>query len=63
MLTNNCSTVDKDFQTLLLKCSKITTYGVQTRYPFSPDIEENDMKIALSDTNKIYTFVINKLNS
>lgn len=36
---------------------------VQMRYPFSSDIEENDMKIALSDANKIYTFVINKLNS
>lgn len=57
MLANTCSTINQEFQKILPECSRLTPYGIQARYPFSIEIEENDMKIALDDAKTILNFV------
>lgn len=49
----------EEFKTIEQECARLTPYGVHSRYPFAMEIEEEDMKKALNDANKIKAFVNN----
>ena len=38
-------------------------YGSQSRYPYALEIEIGDMNLALADSEKIYDFASEKINS
>lgn len=52
MLVNECMQTKEEFKTIEQERARLTPYGVQSRYPFAMEIEE-DMKKALNDANKI----------
>ena len=60
-LCNECAKIDFDFSRIEEHCSRITIYGVQSRYPFAMEIEKEDMDFALSDAHKIFDFINNKI--
>lgn len=60
-LQNTCNEYD-DFNSLTVECVMLRNFGVQPRYPFALQIEEEDMKAALKMAEKIYDFVSEKLN-
>lgn len=60
-LLGECLTLDADFQHIADACSRVTVHGAQSRYPFSVEINEDDMALALSDAEKIFRFVSEKL--
>ena len=60
-LQNECGAIDKDFSSLSEYCSMLTVYGVESRYPWTMEIEESDMKIALKDAAAIFNFVQEKI--
>ena len=59
LLVNECMQTKEEFKTIEQECARLTPYGVQSRYPFAMEIEEEDMKKALNDANKIKAFVNN----
>lgn len=61
ILVTLCKQVNSDFQNIIENCIRLTDYGVQARYPFSMEIEQEDMELALSDAKKIWKFVQNLL--
>ena len=60
-LQNECATIDKDFDLIKDGCSRLTIYGVESRYPWTMEIEESDMKMALKDAAVIFSFVKEKI--
>lgn len=60
-LQNSCNEYD-DFNLLTVECVSLRNFGVQPRYPFALQIEEEDMNSALKMAQKIYDFILNKLN-
>ena len=60
-LLGECLSLNTDFQQIADACSRVTVYGVQSRYPFSLEINEDDMVLALSDAEKILQFITEKL--
>lgn len=61
ILLEKCSTIEPSFKNILVECSRLTDYAVQQRYPFSIEIEENDMRLALHDAQSILDFIQAKL--
>jgi len=41
----------------------LTDYAVETRYPYSFEIDINDMKKAIKDVSDIRDFIIEKIKS
>lgn len=61
-LCNECAKICEDFSAIGENCSRLTIYGVQSRYPFAMEIEEADMTLAVSDAHEIFDFVQRKTN-
>lgn len=61
-LNQQCQKYDSSFRDIMEECINLTDYGVQVRYPFHIDIEEQDVKSAIKDTEKIKAFVLVKVN-
>jgi HEPN domain-containing protein len=57
ILVSSCEQINSDFQSIKENCTRLTDYGIQSRYPFAMEIEQEDMELALSDANKIWEFV------
>jgi len=56
----NISTTTKEwlnFSKINQEYSRLTIYSVHSRYPFSIDIEEKDMYLALFDAETVVNFV------
>ena len=56
ILVTACEKINKEFQNIREHCTRLTDFGVQSRYPFAMEIEESDMTLALSDATKIWDF-------
>lgn len=53
-----CSETHDDFGRIADLCSDLTAYGVQTRYPAGPTLEERDMSQALGGAQEIRDFIL-----
>lgn len=53
---------DEEFKEIEEECLRLTDYGVNIRYPYPMDLDENDMKLAIKDSDKIFNFVLKKYN-
>ena len=58
LLVSECAMIKSEFKSLEQECARLAPYGVQARYPFAIDIQEEDMRLALSDANEIMQFVM-----
>jgi HEPN domain-containing protein len=61
VLNTLCIEYDKSFSKINEECLLLTDYGVNIRYPFSLEINLSDVKMALNNSIKIQSFIINKL--
>ena len=52
-LCNTCISFDTRFNEILEICANLTVYGSELRYPNKLEIDKNNMKKALDDTNKV----------
>ena len=48
-LCKRCGEIDESYLNLAEQCISLTPYGVQARYPSNVELEEGDMKEALSE--------------
>lgn len=62
VLNRECQKYDNSFKDIIDECINLTDYGVQVRYPFHIDIEEQDVDFAIRNTEKIKTFILDKMN-
>lgn len=63
MLCELCSSIEPEFSKISGVCMDLSPYAVQVRYPFHIDLEERDVKSALSDCEIVRNFVNEKLLS
>ncbi|SHJ95893.1 HEPN domain-containing protein [Tepidibacter formicigenes] len=61
LLNKRCMNFDKDFQKIKDDCIELVDYGVQVRYPFNIELEEQDMKMAIESAERIEKFILDKL--
>ena len=60
-LCNECEKIDASFSKIEENSSRLTIYGVQSRYPFAIEIETEDMELAIADAHSIFAFVKNAI--
>lgn len=60
ILNKACTKYDKDFYKIENDCIELVDYGIQTRYPYHIDLEENDMKEAIVSADKVKKFILSK---
>lgn len=60
-LNKCCIKYDKSFLEIEEDCLNLTDYGVQVRYPFNLEINENDALLAVKSAERIQTFLQEKL--
>lgn len=61
LLRKTCSEIS-DFSEIENECALLTPYASQNRYPFGMEVEEGDMRIALTAAQKIWDFIQKKFN-
>lgn len=61
ILNKLCCQYDISFSCIEAECINLTDYGTQVRYPFHIDIEEVDVKQALTNTEKVIDFIKTKI--
>jgi len=62
LLNKLCQKYDEEFKVIEEECLRLTDYGVNIRYPYPMDLNENDMKLAIQDSEKILNFILKKYN-
>ena len=62
LLINECYKIDNEVSILKKECNRLNDFGVNTRYPNNLDLIFDDAKIALKDSEKIKTYILNKFN-
>lgn len=62
LLNHECKKIDNDFVTIEDYCIELVPYGVQVRYPYQLEVNEEDMEIALDSAEQIAKFIYNKLD-
>lgn len=62
LLNKICLNYDQDFHSIQDDCIELTDYGVQIRYPFHLDVEENDVNNAAESAERIKKFILDKIS-
>lgn len=57
LLVNECMVTKPEFKSIEQECARLAPYGVQARYPFAMEIQEEDMKLALNDAKRVIHFI------
>lgn len=60
VLNKCCARYDNTFLDIEEDCLNLTDYGVQVRYPFNLEINENDALLAIKSAERIQTFLQEK---
>jgi len=60
-LCKSGSLIDPDFHSIKDSCIDLTDYAVETRYPYSFEIDESDMNKAIRDMKVVKDFVLNRI--
>jgi len=63
LLNKICQEYDIKFAEFEEECLRLTDYGVTIRYPYPMDLNLEDMKLAITDAEKIQGFVLEKVKS
>jgi len=61
-LNKACSVIDITFTSILDDCLNLTDYGVQARYPFSLELQEADVHLAIQSAERIEAFLQKKIS-
>ena len=61
LLNKLCQETDSDFKKIAEDCLLLTDYGVNIRYPYPLELNEEDMQLALKNAENIKSFVTNKI--
>lgn len=61
LLNNKCSAINDEFKTIEDECLELVPYGVQVRYPYQLEVNEDDMKSALVCAEKIQEFILSNI--
>jgi hypothetical protein len=62
-LDKGCSKYDSTFLVIEDDCLNLSDYGVQARYPFNLELNENDALLAITSAERVQTFLQEKLFS
>ena len=57
VLNRECQKYESSLEEIMNECVNLTDYGVHVRYPFYIDIEEQDVKMAIEDAQKVKLFI------
>lgn len=57
LLNSKCSKLEKKFNEIEDECIELVPYDVQVRYPYQLDVNEDDVKSAISSAEKIEAFI------
>ncbi|MCB2312692.1 HEPN domain-containing protein [Clostridium tagluense] len=61
LLNNKCKNTDKSFEYIEDDCIDLVPYGVQVRYPYQLEVNEDDMRNAIDSAERIQNFIEDKL--
>lgn len=61
LLNNKCQSIDENFNNIEDECIELVPYGVQVRYPYQLEVNEEDMNNAIYSAEKIQKFIASKL--
>ncbi len=61
VLNKQCVHFEELFYSIQDYCFNLTDYGVQVRYPFHIDLEEQDVNLAILSAEKIKQFIMERL--
>lgn len=61
LLNNKCKDIDSSFDIIEDECIELVPYGVQVRYPYQLDVNEEDMISAIECAKKIEKFIKGKI--
>ena len=61
LLCKMCIEHDESFSNIAIYCSNLTPYGISVRYPDELCPDENMVKIAIHESQKVYDFCIVKI--
>jgi HEPN domain-containing protein len=62
LLNQNCKTFEASFEEIEDDCIELVAYGVQARYPYELEINEQDMNQAVKSADKIEGFIISRID-
>lgn len=57
LLNSKCSILEKRFNEIEDECIELVPYGVQVRYPYQLEVNEDDVNNAISSAEKIEEFI------
>ena len=60
-IRNKCEVVDGSFSLLSSESVRLNDYSSQPRYPFGLEISEDDMRLAIKDSERIRNFIKEKI--
>jgi HEPN domain-containing protein len=60
LLYKDCIKLDNKFNEIEESCINLTDFAINTRYPYPLEIDEIDMKRAISDATKIKEFILER---
>ncbi|RLD01976.1 MAG: DNA-binding protein [Chloroflexi bacterium] len=63
LLNKLCQEVDNEFKKIAEDCLLLTDYGVNIRYPYPLELNEEDMQLALKNAANIKNFVESKITN
>ena len=61
LLRRICGQIDKIFDEIENACARLSSYGVQARYPLELELIESDMRQALDDADQVMVFISRRL--
>jgi HEPN domain-containing protein len=60
-LRSLCESIDNSFSEVFNECSRLNDYSSQPRYPFGIELTEDDMRLAVNDSEKIIELTKGKI--
>jgi len=61
VLCKMCQDNDVSFSDIVIQCSHLNPYGIAVRYPNELSPNEEMVKVALHEAQKVYDFCLNKI--
>lgn len=58
ILNKLCQNFHPEFAKVMGECINLTDFGIQTRYPFELDVNDEDVPLAIESAEKIKQFVM-----
>lgn len=62
ILNKTCVSFDSNFNDLMDICIDLVDYGVNIRYPYHIEISDEDVKLAITNAEKLVNFINNAIS-